>query len=281
MTTTQRSFLGSIALPVPAVLRISDEGVDRLIRAKSEAMRDYFRARGCTKAVMALDGHVDSAVACALAVQALGSANVIVFKMAPYNPFGEAVESMRVAAQVTRALGITAQNQHFRSIEDAVTVTPASCENLSPVPYARRNADMAARERMKILMDAAMAFGALAVGSLNLTEHQLTTYVRGGDDVADLQPIRDLFQTEVYQVAARQALPESALLRSPRTNIGVDCVTADIAILFGTKWEPEEGVELAVDLGFDESQVRQVIARMEQAKGQREAPHVLKTHRRW
>jgi NAD+ synthetase len=278
--TTPRSFLDSVH-PVPPHLHISDETAGRLIAAKVEAIRSHFAQCGITQAVMGLLGDVSSAVAMALTVRALGSENVIVFKATPYSPFQEAIATALVNSHVVAVLGIPDHNDNSIFLEQPVVVTRDNNARFSPVSYARRAGDILARERANVLMDAALELDALVVGSLNLTEHQLGAYVQGGDDVSGLEPVRDLFQTEVYQIASRLGLPESVLLSPPRVDFGADCVTADVATYFTTIWEPTEALERMVELNFDPELVKNIVAQLERAVFQRKAPCVLKTHRQW
>lgn len=264
--TTPRSFLDNCK-PLPPHMHIGSSGLERLVGEKAEDIKAHFAQHGFAKAVLCLDGSINAAVACALAVRALGQENVIGLRL----PYGREDDgSGPVSNDLIEALKIPPRNDRFAGL---------GC--LDDIP--------AKHQRAQQLGLIARLEEALVIGSMSLTEYKLGLYVRGGDDITDIEPIRDLLQTEVYMIGRHLGLPESVLLRSTRNDFGTDCVTADVALYFAVLWSPEEAMERIQDLEgldhrpceFDLGQVQAVIAKMEATERQRKAPHVLKHRHKW
>jgi NAD+ synthase len=164
---------------------------------------------GFSRVVLGLSGGVDSALVAALAVEALGADNVTGVSM-PYrlsNP-----QSLEDATAVARRLGLH---------QEVVDITPqidAYFERFPDAGDARRGNKMA-RERMTILYDLSARDGALVLGTSNKTELLLGYGTIFGDMASALNPIGDLYKSQVWQLALHVDLPENVVRKPPSADL--------------------------------------------------------------
>jgi NAD+ synthase len=164
---------------------------------------------GFERVVLGLSGGVDSALVAALAMEAVGPQNVIGISM-PYrlsNP-----QSLEDATLVARALGIR---------QEVVDITPQVDAYFDRVPDAgdARRGNKMARERMTILYDVSARDNALVLGTSNKTELLLGYGTIFGDMASALNPVGDLYKTQVWQLSAHVGLPEQVVRKPPSADL--------------------------------------------------------------
>ena len=228
--------------------------------------------RGFERVVIGLSGGVDSAVTAFLAARALGPDNVWAF-MLPYRT--SSPESLAHAKLVVDALGI-----HSRTVEitGAVDGYVAQAE---PDADASRRGNVMARVRMIVLFDQASKLHALPLGTGNKTERLFGYFTWHADDSPPINPVGDLFKTQVWALARHLGVPEpiidkpaSADLIRGQTDegdLGVSYLKADrilAALLAGVK--PAE----IVRLGFTEDEIGVTARRLASTHWKRRLPTV-------
>jgi NAD+ synthase len=172
-------------------------------------IRNETRRVGFERVVLGLSGGVDSALVAALAVEALGPANVTGVSM-PYrlsNP-----QSLADASLVAAALKLR---------QEVIEITPqvdAYFELMPDAGDARRGNKMA-RERMTILYDLSARDNALVLGTSNKTELLLGYGTIFGDMASALNPIGDLYKSQVWQLAAHLDLPPEVVRKPPSADL--------------------------------------------------------------
>jgi len=161
-------------------------------------LREEFERRGFKKAVFGLSGGVDSAVTAFLSTQALGAENVIAVRM-PYRTSNP--DSLAHAQLVVDQLKIQ---------ERTIDISPAVDGYLAHEPDAdpARRGNVMARERMIVLFDQSAKYHALPVGTGNKTERLLGYFTWHADDSPPINPIGDLFKTQVWQLARFLGVPD-------------------------------------------------------------------------
>lgn len=174
-------------------------------------IRDEVRRAGFERVVLGLSGGVDSALSAFLAVRALGSTNVHCVMM-PYRTSSEA--SLSDAKLVIEELGCSSE---------VVEITPMV------EPFFQANPDMSnlrrgnvmARERMIVLFDRSAKLAALVLGTSNKTEGLLGYTTQFGDNASALNPIGDLYKTQVWQLSEAVGVPSSILHKAPSADLWV------------------------------------------------------------
>jgi len=161
-------------------------------------LREEFERRGFAKAVIGVSGGVDSAVTAWLAAQALGPGNVVGIRM-PYRTSNP--ESLSHAQMVIDELGIDS-----RTIDISPAVEGYLSNETDADPGRRGN--VMARERMIVLFDQSAKYTALPVGTGNKTERLLGYFTWHADDSPPINPLGDLFKTQVWQLARHLGVPD-------------------------------------------------------------------------
>ena len=161
-------------------------------------LREEFERRGFEKAVLGLSGGVDSAVTAFLSAQALGPENVVAVRM-PYRTSNP--DSAAHAQLVIDQLKIQSHT---------IDISPAVDGYLAKEPDADpgRRGNVMARERMIVLFDQSAKFHALPVGTGNKTERLLGYFTWHADDSPPINPLGDLFKTQVWQLARFLGVPD-------------------------------------------------------------------------
>ncbi len=233
---------------------------------------------GFRRGVVGLSGGVDSALTLAIACRALGAENVVPIVM-PYRTSSPASE--RDARLVAARLGAAPL------VVDISAQVDAYFERLPEADRARRGNKMA-RERMSILYDVSSARHALVIGTSNKTELLLGYSTIHGDSAYALNPIGDLYKTQVYALAGHLGLPEEVLAKAPSADLwegqsdeeelGFSYALVD-RLLFHMVDE-RRGRDELLRLGFDGGFVDQVARRVRDSQFKRRPPLIAKLSQR-
>jgi len=238
-----------------------------------EFIRDEVqRRRKFDRVVIGLSGGVDSTLVAYLAVEALGAGNVMGVRM-PYRT--SSPESLLHAEMVVQALGIPSRTVDISASVDALA--GAIGGEVEP----SRLGNIMARTRMITLFDLSAALRALPLGTGNKTERLFGYFTWHADDSPPVNPIGDLFKTQVWALARHLGLPEvivskpaSADLIKGQTDegdFGISYPRADAIlhwILLGYK-----APEIAA-LGFSDAEISLVRRRLDSTHWKRRLPTV-------
>jgi len=176
-------------------------------------LRDELIAgRSIERAVVGLSGGVDSAVTAYLCARALGPKNVYGVRM-PYKH--SSPSSLTDAHLVSEALGIN---------ESTIEITAAADGYLQfePDADARRRGNVMARVRMLVLFDQSAKLGALPVGTGNKTERLLGYFTWHADDSPPVNPIGDLYKSQVWKLAQYLGVPKPLIEKAPSADLEAD-----------------------------------------------------------
>jgi NAD+ synthetase len=169
-------------------------------------LREEFARRGFTRAVVGVSGGVDSAVTAALAVRALGKDQVTAIRM-PYRT--SSPESLAHAQLLIDALGIPS-----RTIDISAAVDGYLTHEPEADPARRGN--IMARMRMITLFDLSARYQALPLGTGNKTERLFGYFTWHADDSPPINPIGDLYKTQVWTLARHLGVPD-VIIDKPAT----------------------------------------------------------------
>jgi NAD+ synthase len=168
-------------------------------------IRAEIRRAGFERAVMGLSGGIDSSVVTVLAAKALGPENILAVTM----PYKTSCDSTKRDAQaVVDQFGV-------RTIEVPITGQIDAYFAQFPTAARMRLANKCARERMTVLYDQSAAFNALVLGTSNKSELLLGYGTQFGDMASAINPIGDVYKTQLYALAAYLSLPDEILTKAP------------------------------------------------------------------
>ena len=172
-------------------------------------VRNEVRKVGFERVVVGLSGGIDSALSAAISCLALGPANVLPILM-PYRTSSSASEAD--ARLVCEHLGMTP------IVIDISAQLDAYFDRFPDAGRGRRGNKMA-RERMTVLYDMSWAHGALVIGTSNKTELLLGYGTVFGDMASALNPLGDLYKTQVFALARSLALPQAVVDKAPSADL--------------------------------------------------------------
>jgi NAD+ synthase len=233
-------------------------------------LREGLAAAGCDRFVVGLSGGIDSAVAAGLAARAVGPEKVLGVMM-PYATSSAA--SLADAAAVAAVLAIPTEK---------VAITPMADAFLGDVPAEDRirRGNVMARCRMIVLYDRSARDGALVLGTGNRTEALLGYTTMHGDNACALNPVGQLYKTEIRLLAAWLGLPAAVLTKAPSADLWTG--QSDEDELGFTYAEADRLLHHMVDdelddpglasLGFDPGLVARVRGRMRAMAFKRRTP---------
>jgi NAD+ synthetase len=227
---------------------------------------EVVRRRGFKKGLVGLSGGVDSALTAFLAAEALGKDNVIGVRM-PYRT--SSPDSLAHAHLIIDRLGIQSLTV---DISDAVDGLLKQMGNHDP----HRIGNIMARERMIVLFDLSAKHQALPLGTSNKSERLLGYFTWHGDDAPPVNPLGDLFKTQVWALARHMGVPEE-IVSKPATadlikgqtdegDLGVSYVNADRILYHLIRGEEPRG--------FTKEEVEIVRKRLDSTHWKRRLPTV-------
>jgi NAD+ synthase len=230
---------------------------------------ELIERRGIGRAVIGLSGGIDSAVVAFLCARALGPQNVYAIRM----PYATSAPSSLIDAQaVVAALGI-----HAETIE--ITGAVDGYLELAPDADARRRGNVMARTRMLVLFDQSARRNALPVGTGNKTERLLGYFTWHADDTPPVNPIGDLFKTQVWALARHLGVPREVIDKPPSADleenqtdegdIGITYAKADRILNLILQGYRDEAI---VDRGLTFDEVRLVRRRVDSTHWKRHLP---------
>jgi NAD+ synthase len=233
---------------------------------------------GLSRAVINLSGGIDSALSCVLAAEALGPQNVLAIRL-PYKT--SSPDSLAHAQMVIDATGVQSLTLEITPMVDPLIAAFPEMSNV-------RKGNIMARQRMIVLYDQSVAFNGLAVGTGNKTEILLGYSTIYGDAACALNPIGDLYKTQVRELSAAVGVPQPLIAKPPSADLWTGQTDEDelgftyaevdqlLFLLVDERYTPEECIEA----GFAESFVRAVVVRVRRNQFKRVLPLVAKLSNR-
>ena len=212
------------------------------VRILAGFVRTEVLRTGRSRVVLGLSGGIDSAVSAYLAVRALGPQSVVAIVM-PYR--SSSPDSVSDAERVIGALGILAEKVDISPLVDGFDRVSGRVGRL-------RLGNVMARARMMVLYDRSEQYEALVLGTSNKTELLLGYGTLWGDLASALNPLGDLYKTQVRAIAEFLGVPSPIRKKPP---------SADL-------W-PRQSDE--ADLGFSYERVDRLLALLVDARLDRDA----------
>jgi len=196
-----------------------EDEIETVRKALVLGLRDYARKTGFAQAVIALSGGIDSALTCALAVEALGAENVLGVTMpSQYSSAGSVTDSRRLAAN----LGIALREIPIRAMYEAYLEALRPHFAGRPMDTAEEN--IQARIRGNLVMAFSNKFGYLLLSTGNKSEMAVGYSTLYGDMSGGLAVISDVPKTMVYALARhinrqREVIPQASIDKAPSAEL--------------------------------------------------------------
>ncbi len=189
------------------------------IEKAKETIIDFIRTKtqeaGVNGMVVGLSGGIDSALTAYLAVEALGHENVLGIHLPELNI--TPAEDVLDATEVADRLNIEFKTINISEIMSAFMYSIPESDNASPLT----NGNLKARIRMSILYYYANMSNRMVIGTGNKTEIMLGYYTKYGDGGVDIEPLGDLYKTEVMELSRTMGIPEGIITKPPTAGLWV------------------------------------------------------------
>ena len=242
-----------------------------------EFLRESFKKTGFSKAVLGLSGGIDSALVAYLLRDALGKENVLAIMM-PYKSSNP--DSLNHAKLVVEDLGINSKTIEITDMIDAYFKNEKEASSL-------RMGNKMARERMSILFDYSSKENALVVGTSNKTEIYLGYSTQFGDAACALNPVGDLYKTNIWDLSRYLKIPNELIEKKPSADLwegqtdeqemGLTYKEAD-QVLYRMLEENKTVKEILAE-GFSKDLVDNILKRMNRSEYKRRMPLIAKIKR--
>ncbi|MEX0630511.1 MAG: NAD+ synthase [Chloroflexota bacterium] len=241
-------------------------------------IRRQLEQTGFERLVVGVSGGVDSATVAYLAVRALGPDSVLAVRM-PFRTSDPSAETD--ALRVVEALGCDSQRVDITPMAEPMLILVGGGEETDVLV---RRGNVLARLRMMVLYDRSAAFDALVCGTSNKTEILLGYTTQHGDMAAALQPIGDLYKSQLRAVATELGVPPEIVAKPPSADLwpgqtdegelgaSYDDLDRILYALVDRRWT----VERCAGAGLDAALVRWTAARVARNEFKRQTPPVAK-----
>jgi NAD+ synthetase len=234
-------------------------------------IRQEMERRGFKRAIIGVSGGVDSAVTAFLAARALGPDGVLGVRM----PYRTSIrESLDHAQLVIEALGIDARTVDISAAVDGYL-------QHEPDADGGRRGNVMARMRMITLFDLAAKHRGIPLGTGNKTERLFGYFTWHADDSPPINPLGDLFKTQVWTLARHLGVPDIVVSKPPTADLvvgqtdegdfGISYARADEILNWMTQGYTEADL---IARGFNAAEVALVHKRLASTHWKRRLPTV-------
>lgn len=168
--------------------------------------------------VVGVSGGVDSAVVATLCSKTDLPTKLVAL---PCMQFGDdqSFEDVRLARLLADKLRL---DLHEHDIRLVWNMTLGGLPSKGPDHDKIARGNLKSRLRMCILYYYANIYNLLVVGTTNYTEYIMGYFTKHGDGACDLEPIINLYKTEVYDLARRLEVPQEIIDRAPTAGFWQD-----------------------------------------------------------
>ena len=143
-----------------------------------------------------------------------------------------------------------------------------------------------ARERMKTLFDFSSAKRAIVMGTEDKTEEELGYFTLWGDQASGIEPIKNLWKTQLYQLAGYlKEIPEEILNKAPSPNLwkgqkaeeemGVNYLETDV-VLSSLKDLKISKKEISKRFKISKKKIEKILKRKKIGEIKKSIPYILK-----
>lgn len=250
-----------------------DREVDTIISFIKKVYTDTKK----NKIVIGVSGGLDSSIVLYLLVKAIGKENVIALHLS-YKDYS--LNKKILVDKIVENNKLQRTSFYNKKI-DVLVDTIINENNISD---SVRIGNIISRVRMMLLFDEAKKRNALVCGTENKSEYLLGYYTRFGDSASDIEPIRHLYKTHIYELAKMLKIPTKIINLKPSADFykgqsdedefGFSYKEADkIMYLYIDKKESKENI---IKMGFNKKVVEKIIRKINENSYKLQVPYYLK-----
>lgn len=249
--------------------------MERVFKRLVKGIQEYFEKSNAKHAVIGVSGGLDSSVTLKLLVEAIGADNITAVLMPETGLTPEL--SMNHARKICEAWKVP---YYYIQINDLVT-------EFNALPWKQSHTahiNTKARIRAMILYNLANTLNGLVIGTSNKSELMLGYFTKYGDGACDLEPLGDLFKSEVFKLASHIGIPEEIIAKKPSAELymnqtdekelGAPYEDLDKILL---KIEEEEPESMCIEKGLPPNLVHRLFRLNKETKHKRKMPVIIKS----
>lgn len=216
------------------------DGTEQIVE---KFLAEKLRKVGAKGFVLGVSGGLDSAVCLRLCARAVGKEKVLALLMpekdSPKQDLKDSMDLCDLEGVRYRVVDITGPVEAYkRAIRGKLD--------------KKSLANIKARCRMIALYHHANTDRRLVVGTSNKSEILIGYFTKFGDGGADLEPIGDLYKTEVRQLARELGIPDKIIKKVPTAGLWKGQTDEDE---MGVSYERLDAILLGIELGLDEKKI--------------------------
>jgi len=272
---------------VRADISLLPEPIEQIHQALVMGVRDYVRRNGCTQVVIGLSGGIDSALTAALAVEALGAANVLGVLLPSRYSSDHSISDAEALVAMLEIESITLPiEQGVAAIETTLAETFDAWGKSAP-DVTEENVQ--ARIRGVLLMAISNKTGRMLLTTGNKSEMAVGYATLYGDMAGGFALLKDVYKTEVFALSRwlnreREVIPENTISKPPSAELRPDQKDSDslpdysiLDAILKAHIEERLGVEEIAARGYPRADVVRVIRMLQLAEyKRRQAPPGVK-----
>ena len=191
---------------------------EELLSALAFGLRDYVHKSGMDKVMFGISGGIDSAFTAVLAAKALGGESVYCVSLPSYCTSDL---SKTLAGQLARTLGV---NLEEVGVIPALGGVKEAISHIVSHPKDTTEQELQSRLRTAILGALASEYHAMLISTDDKSECAVGSFVLYGDAGGSLQPIGDLYKSEIYELAEYinkqgELIPRGIIERAPTSEL--------------------------------------------------------------
>lgn len=255
--------------------KIDAEMVDRIL---TRFLYQEVTKTGFKKVVLGLSGGIDSATVAYLCARTFQSENITALIM-PYHTSNP--DNIKDAQLIVAETGITHEVHDISAMVDAFF-------SADPGANMIRRGNRMARERMCFLYDYSSRHNALVIGTSNKTELLLGYGTIFGDLASAINPIGDLYKSQIWQLAEFYQIPDHIIKKPPSADLWsgqtdeneIGYSYSEIDRLLHCMVDMRYPETMLVDLGFSSEMINSILSRMQKSQFKRRPPVIAKLSNR-
>lgn len=266
------------------ISKAAETDVAQIHQALILGIRDYFHKSGFKKATLGLSGGIDSAVVCALAVEALGPENVLAVLLPSEFSSNHSIADALALAHNLGCKQLTVPIKQATEAFDAM-LKPAFKE----LPFNLTEENIQSRSRAVVLMALSNKFGYILLNTSNKSECAVGYGTLYGDMAGAISVLGDVYKTQVYQLANyinrnKEIIPQNSIVKPPSAELRPGQKDSDslpdyevLDKLLFQFIEKKQSPAALIAQGFDEALVNSVLKLVNQAEFKRyQTPPILR-----
>ena len=261
-----------------------ESDVAQIHQALVLGIRDYFQKSGFKKATLGLSGGIDSAVVCALAVEALGPENIVAVLLPSEFSSDHSIADALALVQNVGCEQLTVPIKHATEAFEAM-LKPS----FKDLPFNLTEENIQSRSRAVVLMALSNKFGYILLNTSNKSECAVGYGTLYGDMAGAISVLGDVYKTQVYQLANyinrnREIIPQNSIVKPPSAELRPGQKDSDslpdyevLDKLLFQFIEQKQSPSALIAQGFNESLVNKILKLVNQAEFKRyQTPPILR-----